>query len=268
MILTARGAEQQQKGVDNILALINLALASGRAGKRYSGFGCLTGQGNGQGGREHGQKANQLPGYRKIDDPEEVFDELRRASAGGAADYAAITYGKIESNYGVFWPCPEDDHPGTPRLFESRFATPDGKARFHAVEYRPPAEEPDEAYPLYLTTGRVLAQYPTGTQTRRIERLGEGAPEPVAEIHPTTARRYALTGGDDVVLTTRRGSAHFRVKLTPTVRADTVFVPFHWGGERAANLLTNPALDPVSRMPEFKVCAARIEAPATRRSDL
>ena len=192
-------------------------------------------------------------------DPRLVFEELRRASAGGVADYSGITYEKVEANNGIFWPCPGEDHPGTPRLFRESFPTPTGKARFHAVRHQAPAEEPDEEYPLYLTTGRVLAHYQSGTQTRRVEELNEIAPEPLAEIHPATAGQYGLADGDSVTLTTRRGSADFTVNVTAGIRRDTVFVPFHWPGRHRANNLTNPALDPTSRMPEFKVCAVRIE---------
>jgi assimilatory nitrate reductase catalytic subunit len=407
MVLTARGAEQQSHGVDNLLAFINLALALGHAGKKLAGYGCLTGQGNGQGGREHGQKADQLPGYRRIDDPQHraevaavwgiapdalprsglsacelldrlgpeggvramlvmgsnlviaapraatvrdrlasldllvvadpflsetaaiadvvlpvtqwaeedgtmtnlegrvlrreraiepppgvrtdaqiikalaarlgkgeqfpdaprgIFAELRRASAGGLADYSGITYERIAATGGVFWPCPSEDHPGTPRLFLERFATDDGCARFHAVEHRPAAEEPDGDYPYYLTTGRVMAHYNSGTQTRRIAALTEVEPEPFAEMHPDLARLSGVEKGDMVRLTTRRGVAEFRVRLDPSMRLDTVFVPFHWGGVGCANLLTNPALDPVSKIPEFKICAVRL-APRPRPAE-
>src|ERR687895_2637707 len=401
IVLTARGVEQQAQGVNNTLSLINIALALGKVGQPYSGYGCLTGQGNGQGGREHGQKADQLPGYCSIDDqaarrhvaavwgiaeeelpgpgksayemldslgqdggvralfvlgsnvvvsapnalhveerlkaldflvvvdfflsetaqladvvfpsaqwaeeegtmtnlegrvirrrraflpppgvhtdldlladlarrlgkgrlfsfphPESVFHELRRASAGGTADYSGITYQKIEENNGVFWPCPAEDHPGTPRLFADSFPTPNGKARFHPVRHQPPAEEPDADYPLYLTTGRVLAHYQSGAQTRRVSRLQEMVPEPLVEMHPATATRYGLEDRDAVTLVTRRGSASFQVRLTLGIRPDTLFAPFHWGGSQSANRLTNPTLDPTSRMPEFKVCAVRIE---------
>lgn len=401
MILTGRGAEQQSQGVNNVLSFINLALALGLPGKPASGYGCLTGQGNGQGGREHGQKSDQLPGYRKIDDtaarqhiaaiwnideaklpragmsayemlntlgrpggvrallvmganlavsaprathiterlrsldflavadfflsetaklaevvlpsaqwaeevgtmtnlegrvilrrrafappagvltdleilcrlaalfdhaehfayecPREVFAELRRATAGGPADYSGITYEKIEEQQGVFWPCPAEDHAGTPRLFtDGKFATPNGRARFHAVYHQAPAEEPSREYPLYLTTGRVLNHYQSGTQTRRVAKLLELGAEPLAELHPATARRYGLTNGDRIWIETRRDAAPFKIKLAPGIREDTIFVPFHWGGAQAANRLTNDALDPTSRMPEFKVCAARI----------
>ena len=401
LVLTGRGIEQQAQGFNNTLSYINIALALGLVGTPGSGYGCVTGQGNGQGGREHGQKADQLPGYRKIDDPEarayvasvwgvdqakipgpglsayelldsigqpgglrallvfgsnvvvsapnaihiekrlrdleflavadflpsetsqladvvlpvaqwaeedgtmtnlegrvirrrqaipapegvrtdteviqglaqglgkrsyfgfasaeEVFDELRRASRGGPADYSGISYAKIDEGKGVYWPCPSDDHPGTPRLFLSSFPTSSGRARFHAVAHAPSAEEPDDEFPLYLTTGRVLAQYQSGTQTRRVARLNEITGAPFAEMHPGVAKRYGVTVGASIDLSTRRGSARFTVKLNHGMRDDTVFVPFHWGGVGSANRLTNPALDPTSRMPEFKVCAVRIE---------
>ena len=105
-----------------------------------------------------------------------------------------------------------------------------------------------------------MAQYQSGTQTRRIDLLQETAPGPLAEVHPATARRHGLSDGDSVTLATLRGSADFKVRVTTGIREDTVFVPFHWGGRQAANRLTNPALDPTSKMPEFKVCAVRIES--------
>lgn len=401
MVLTARGVEQHSHGVENVRAYINIALSLGLPGRPFSGFGSITGQGNGQGGREHGQKADQLPGYRKIDDfaarhhiaqvwgvpeqeipgpgmpayellstlgreggvrcllvfgsnvvvsapdasvveeslkrldflavsdfflsetaqlahvvlpsaqwaeeegtvtnlegrvirrrrvfpppdgvrtdveaicdlaarlgrgglfsyssPRDVFDELRHASKGGAADYSGITYERIEKESGVFWPCPAEGHPGTPRLFTERFATPSGRAVFHAVRHRVPAEQTDLEFPLILTTGRLKAHYQSGTQTRRVGRLAELEPRPVAEMHPSTAARHGLASGDSVVLTSRRGRMTATVKATHGIRPDTVFVPFHWGGDQSVNKLTNPALDPVSRMPEFKACAVRVE---------
>ncbi|KPI23003.1 Nitrate reductase [Actinobacteria bacterium OV320] len=494
MVLTARGPEQQSKGTDTVGAWINLCLATGRAGRPLSGYGCLTGQGNGQGGREHGQKADQLPGYRKLDDPaarrhvaevwgvdpdslpgpgrsayelldalgsdvrslllmgsnpvvsaphaahieeriksleflavcdvvlsetaaladvvlpvtqwaeetgtttslegrvllrrraitapegvrsdlevlhelaarlgvekgfptdpEEVFEELRRASAGGVADYSGITYARLmeESGAGVFWPCPaepetdgeagtggsagaggdavtdgdekggdrrlgaaagsepgagdraeagdragagdravaEGDAPtvgdeegaegsegadggkgseggrpghrpaaaGTPRLFLDRFATEDGRARFVPVSHRPNAEEPDDDYPVLLTTGRVVSQYQSGAQTRRVDELNAAAPGPFVELHPRLAARLGASEGDPLAVVSRRGRAVAPARITTGIRPDTVFMPFHWPGEGRANTLTNPALDPTSRMPEFKVCAVRVE---------
>ncbi|MFE3520226.1 molybdopterin oxidoreductase family protein [Streptomyces sp. NPDC059161] len=401
MVLTARGAEQHAKGTDTVGAWINFCLATGRAGRPLSGYGCLTGQGNGQGGREHGQKADQLPGYRKLTDPaarahvagvwgvdpdslpgpgrsayelldalggevkallvmgsnpvvsaprashvegrlreldflavadvvlsetaeladvvlpvtqwaeetgtttnlegrvllrraaltppagirsdlevlnslaealgsdsaakgfpvdpEEVFEELRRASAGGAADYSGISYARIEAEDGVFWPCPEEGHPGTPRLFLDRFATEDGRARFAEVTHRGPDEETDADYPVVLTTGRVLAQYQSGAQTRRVPELNAAAPGAYVEMHPLLAARIGVADGDRVTVTSRRGRATAPARVTGAIRSDTVFMPFHWAGEGRANNLTNPALDPVSKMPEFKVCAVRVE---------
>ena len=400
MVITARGPEQQEHGVANALAYINLALALGLPGKPFSGYGTLTGQGNGQGGREHGQKADQLPGYRRIDDPaarrhiaqvwdvpeasipkagksafemldalgtdvralvvmgfnalvsspaalaverrlrslntlvvvdfflsetarladvvlpaaqwaeedgtmtnlegrvlrrgrawlppagvrtdleilvslaralgkgrwfpssdaQVVFDELRRASKGGPADYSGVSYERIAAEDGVFWPCVSDEAPGTRRLFEERFPTPSGRAQFHATPHEDLEDTRNDEFPLYLTTGRLLAHYQTGNQTRRITELHAAAPEPLAELHPVAAKRAGVAAGELVTLTTRRGSAWFKVKVTKSIREDTVFVPFHWGGERSINRLTSPALDPISRMPAFKACAVRVEA--------
>jgi assimilatory nitrate reductase catalytic subunit len=407
IVLTARGAEQHRSGTDTAQAWINLALALGLPGRPGSGWGTVTGQGNGQGGREHGQKADQLPGYRSLrdpaarahvaavwgvdpddlpmpgksafelldalgtdggvrtllvlasnvavsapdarrvvsrlgdldflavsdfflsetaeladvvlpsamwaeesgtmtnlegrvirrrraldppagvrddlqllaelagrlgagplfsGDPETVFQELRRASAGGAADYAGISYDRIDAEDGVFWPCPDEAHPGTPRLFTERFATPDGRARFLRVEHVEANERPDAEYPYVLTTGRVLAQYQSGTQTRRSRSLQLIAPMARAELHPDLARRLDVASGDVVELATRRGRARFSALVTDAIRPDVVFAPFHWGGGSSANALTDAgALDPTSKMPAFKVCAvavARVGGPA------
>jgi assimilatory nitrate reductase catalytic subunit len=201
-------------------------------------------------------------------DVRETSAEFRRATAGGDADYSGITVERIADEGGVFWPCPSADHPGTPRMFLDRFATEDGRARFHAVEHRPPAELPDEDFPYVLTTGRVLAQYQSGSQTRRVAELNAAAPEPFVEIHPETARGLRIAEGDLVILTTRRGRAIVKARLTRDIRFDTLFVPFHWGGVGSANALTNGALDPVSRIPEFKVCAVKIEKAASVASTL
>jgi assimilatory nitrate reductase catalytic subunit len=406
MILSGRGAEQHSKGVDTVHAWINLALALGLPGKPHSGWGTLTGQGNGQGGREHGQKADQLPGYRLIENPAhrehlakvwgvpaeslprkgksafelldalgpaggvrtlfvmgsnvavaspdlprvtnrlrsldflavcdsflnetarfadvvlpvfqwaeeegtltnfegrvirrrrtsrpptgvrgdidvlreladrlgcgekfafesagEVFDEFRRATAGGVADYSGITYERIDREDGVFWPCPAEEHPGTPRLFAERFHHPDGRARFFAVEHRPGGEGPDAAYPYLFTTGRYREHYNSGAQTRMVDKLGTMRPRPVLQLHPAVAGRHGVATGDRVTLESRRGRAEFAAEVTADVRPDTLFAPFHWGGSQAANALTNGALDPVSRMPEFKLSAVRIVSVAKK----
>ncbi|MEV4844450.1 molybdopterin oxidoreductase family protein [Micromonospora matsumotoense] len=401
-VLTGRGVEQHSTGTDTVAGFINLALALGLPGRVGSGYGCLTGQGNGQGGREHGQKADQLPGYRSITDPaarahtarvwgvppdelpgpgrsayelldalgtahgpqgllvfgsnpavsaphaghvtarlasldllvvadfvpsetarmadvvlpvtqwaeeegtltnlegrvlrrrallspppevrsdlqvlhdlavrlgepgdrypadpREVFDELRAASRGGRADYSGISYERLDAGEVLHWPCPDTQgaHPGTPRLFLDRFAHPDGRARFAEVDHRGPAEEISPAYPFYATTGRVLAHYQSGAQTRRVRQLNEAVPEPFLEIHPDSAARCGLAERGLAVVSSARGTMTARVRLDPTMRLDTVFVPFHFPGDGRANQFTHPALDPRSGMPEFKVCAVRI----------
>jgi assimilatory nitrate reductase catalytic subunit len=199
------------------------------------------------------------------DDPATVFSELGRASAGGISDYAGISYEQITEQDGTFWPCPDSGHKGTPRLFAERFPSVDGRARFVAVEHSPVAEEIDEQYPIYLTTGRVLQQYQSGAQTRRIPTLSAAQPEAFVELHPQLAERLGIADGDRLQVTSRRGTAVGRARVTDTIRADTVFMPFHFAGDQTVNRITNPALDPVSKMPEFKVCAVRVE-PAQRTS--
>lgn len=401
ILLHARGIEHHTKGVDNVLSCINIVLASGRIGRPGCGYGTITGQGNGQGGREHGHKCDQLPGNRDITNPEhrkfvanvwgidekdmpgkglsaqeimneihagkikglllicfnpavslpdtrfteealkkldffvcidffmsesarfadvilpgslheedegtattaegrvvrikkaveppgeakvdwhiflelakrlgkekhfqyssaeDIFNELRVASKGSTVDYYGITYEKIEKNMGVFWPCPTLDHPGTPRLFEGgKFAHPDGKARFIPVTYRPSADEINDEYPIYLTTGRVIFQYLSGTQTRRIGFLTQECPEPYLEIHPKLAEKYGIAEGDLVRITSRRDSIDLKAKVVRTIRPDTVFIPYHWPDKKSANRLTQRALDPLSKIPEFKFSAVRIE---------
>ncbi|MFC3689448.1 molybdopterin oxidoreductase family protein [Aquipuribacter hungaricus] len=405
VLLTARGSEQHATGTDTVLAAIDLALVLGLPGRPHAGYGCLTGQGNGQGGREHGLKADQLPGYRSISDPaarahvagvwgvdpaslpgpgrsayelldacgrpdgprvlllagsnpvvsapraghvsdrlaaldllvvtdlvmsetaavadvvlpttmwaEEdgtmttlegrvvrrrkavdapvgcrtdlqvlagladrlgagtdfpadafpaaprlVFEELRRASAGGRADYSHVGWDAVaaDGSDGVHW--------GSPRMFVDRFPTADGRAVLHAVEHRALVEDVDAEFPWLLTTGRVLAQYQSGAQTRRVPSLVRSAPSSFVEVHPVLAAAHGIGDGDLVRVTSRHGVAEAPARLTPTVRTDTVFMPFHWGGAGRANSLTPPALDPTSRMPEFKACAVRLERAAPVR---
>ncbi len=396
----ARGLEHQSKGVENVLALINLALATGKVGRDGCGCTMITGQGNGQGGREHGQKCDQLPGARSINDPaarahvanvwgitpeelpqagysaqeimnaihsgeikgllsicfnplvslpeaeftrealskleffgvidfflsetaqhadvvlagslqeeeegvtcsaegrvihiqkavdppanargdsqiicelakrlgkgeffpyqstREIFDELRVASRGGIADYYGITYEKIDEQMGVFWPCPELDHPGTPRLFEGGVSFyPDGKCRFHVTEWRESGDPVADDFPIYLTTGRVVSQYLSGTQTRRIGGLVDIYPEPRVEIHPLMAAKHNIADKDWVTITTRRNEITLRAMVVKTIRPDTIFIPYHWANKQSANMLTHRTLDPRSKIPEFKVSACRI----------
>jgi assimilatory nitrate reductase catalytic subunit len=202
-------------------------------------------------------------------EPREIWNELRVASKGGVADYSGITYEKIEAQMGVFWPCPSEDHPGTPRLFEpgswnpvargaGPFYFPDGKARFNVAAYSPPAEDIDEEYPTILTTGRVVSQFLSGTQTRRIGPLVDQYPEPRIEIHPQLAQKLGIQNNDWMTAQSRRGEVTLRAMVVRTIRPDTVFVPYHWGGRKSINRLTIAAQDPISKIPEYKVCAVRV----------
>lgn len=410
-LLHARGIEHHSHGVQNVLGAINIVLASGRIGRENCGYATITGQGNGQGGREHGQKCDQLPGARDISNPEhrayiakiwgieesempgagvdayelirkidrgeikgllslcfnplvslpdnsfvrqaleklefyvaidfflnetahhadivlpgslheedegivtqiegrvikinqaidppgeaqqdwriiqdiakalgrergftftqprEMMDELRVASKGGVADYSGISYEKIEMQNGVFWPCPNDDHPGTPRLFEPGSWNPvakgsgpfyfaDGKARFNVAPYTAPAEDVDDEYPIILTTGRVVSQFLSGTQTRRIGPLVNQYPEPRIEMHPQLAESLGINDGEWATAESRRGTITLQAQVVTTIRPDTVFIPYHWPGRKSANQLTIAAQDPISKIPEYKVCAVRVK---------
>jgi assimilatory nitrate reductase catalytic subunit len=190
----------------------------------------------------------------------EIYDELRLASKGGLADYYGITWERIEAELGVFWPCPSLEHPGTPRLFEGgRFHHPDGKAHFQVTEWRESGDPIDAHFPLYLTTGRVVSHYLSGTQTRRIGPLVDQYPEPKVEIHPRLAAAHGIIDGDWVRVTTRRSDVVVQASVVRTIRPDTVFIPYHWPGRRSANRLTHRTLDPRSKIPEYKVSACRIE---------
>ncbi len=403
-LMHARGIEQHTKGTDNVLGCINLVLATGRIGRKGCGYGTITGQGNGQGGREHGHKCDQLPGNRDIENPEhrahickvwditdeqlphkgvtavemfeqahdgelaaminiccnpivshpdtnylrealerleffvvidffmsetaryadvilpgslheeeegtstsaearviriraavtppanarsdswilieiarrlgqgkyfpygntqEIFEELRLASSGGTADYAGITWERIEREMGVFWPCPTVDHPGTPRLFEDRKSYhADGKFHLYPTPYRLSAEVPDAEYPIYYTSGRSVFHYLSGTQTRRIKFLVDQCPGPTCEMHPELATALGLVDRQLVTVESRRGKLTVPLEVVDTIRHDTVFVPYHWAERLAANQITIRALDPISKMPEFKVAACRVR-PAT-----
>jgi len=195
-------------------------------------------------------------------DPKLVYDELRRASAGGIADYNGITWERLDAGEELFWPCPDETHPGSPRLFADRFPTPDGRARFVAVSHRSVTERLDSTYPYLLTTGRSRTHYQSGTQTRRVDALTESEPDAYAELHPQLAAEIGVADGDAVRLTTRRGSVVVAARCTAGIRPDTVFVPFHWA---RVNDLTSARLDPTSRMPDFKSCAVAVTAVRVRR---
>lgn len=142
---------------------------------------------------------------------------------------------------------------------EKKFDHPDGRARLFGITPKMPAEPIDSDYPFVLTTGRLPNQYLSGAQTRRSAALNRKAPVPLAELHPRLAERIGLGVGDRVRITSRRGSMVCAVKVTESIQPRTVFVPFHWGGEQSVNRVTVDALDPASRMPEFKICAVRVE---------
>jgi assimilatory nitrate reductase catalytic subunit len=201
-----------------------------------------------------GQPADRFPA-----EPVDVFAELRAASAGGPADYAGVSYERLLAGDALHWPVPGVDHPGTPRMFLDRFGHPDGRARFAPVDFLGLAEPLDDEFPLHATTGRVLQHYQSGAQTRRVPELMSAAPEVFVEIHPDTAARAGLVDGELALVSSRRGQVLARVCCVPTIRWDVVFLPFHFPGVQRANLVTNPALDPTSRMPEFKTCAVRVE---------
>jgi len=184
----------------------------------------------------------------------EVMDEIARLTPS----YRGVSYARLEGE-GLQWPCPTPDHPGTPILHVTGF--PRGRARLHGVNYIPPDERPDAEFPMVLTTGRVLHQYHSRTMTGRSPGLNALRPEPEVEINPQDAERLGIRSGDRVRLVSRRGMVEVNASVTERVAPGLVFLPFHYA-EGAANLLTNPALDPVARIPELKVCAVRLEVPA------
>jgi formate dehydrogenase major subunit/formate dehydrogenase alpha subunit len=183
-------------------------------------------------------------------DSRAIMDEIRQVTPS----YAGIRYERIEAE-GLHWPCPNEEHPGTPILHREQFTS--GKGTFHAIDYLPPAEMVDADYPLYLTTGRLLYQYHTGTMTMKTGGLNEIAPECFAEIAAEDARALGLEDGSTVRVSSRRGSISAQVKISPKAVRGTVFLPFHYAAA-AANRLTNAALDPVCGIPEFKVCAVKL----------
>jgi formate dehydrogenase major subunit/formate dehydrogenase alpha subunit len=183
-------------------------------------------------------------------DISQIMDEIRQVTPS----YAGISYERIEQE-GLHWPCPNEEHPGTPILHRDQFTI--GRGVFTAIEYMPPAEMVDREYPLVLTTGRLLYQYHTGTMTMKTGGLNEIAPECFVEISAEDARRFGVPDGALVSIASRRGSIQARLKVSPKAVQGTVFLPFHYA-QAAANRLTNAALDPISGIPEFKVCAVKL----------
>jgi formate dehydrogenase alpha subunit len=180
---------------------------------------------------------------------------VMREIASLTPSYGGISYQRLESEGAKHWPCPTTDHPGTPILHANGFAR--GKGLFSAVEYKPPAELPDEEYPLLLTTGRLLTHFHTGTMTRRVKPLDELVPKNFVWVNPADAKKYELEDGMDVAVQSRRGTIRLDVKVTEEVGEGVIFIPFHFS-ESPANVLTNPALDPVAKIPEYKVAAVKI----------
>ncbi len=188
--------------------------------------------------------------------PYDTAGDIMQEIARVTPSYAGITYDRIEQE-GIQWPCPNTDHPGTRFLHKDRFSR--GRGLFHAIEYIPPAELPSDEYPMILSTGRVLYHYHTGTMTRLSKGSTERCPESLVEIHPLDAEKLAIGDGQTVKVTSRRGTLQAKAKVTTRSDVGMVFMNFHFH-EAAVNLLTNPALDPIGKIPEYKVCAVRVEA--------
>ncbi len=184
----------------------------------------------------------------------DIMEEISRTTPS----YAGITFDRIEQE-GICWPCPNREHPGTPILHRDQFTR--GKGLFHAIDYRPPAEETSKQYPMYLTTGRLLYQYHTGTMSMKTAGLNERAPESFVEISSKDARTLEIEDGTMVDIASKRGKIIARVKVSRKAVPGTVFIPFHYA-RAAANKLTNAALDPVSGIPEYKVCAVSLSRAA------
>lgn len=182
---------------------------------------------------------------------ETIFEEMVRCTPS----YAGMTYQRLE-NGGLQWPCPTRDHSGTKYLHKDKFVR--GKGKFHAIEWTPPAEPTDMEYPFILTTGRVLFQYHTGTMTRRSEGLNACAPDCFVEVNTQDAERLGLAEGQPVKVSSRRGTLTARAVVGETTDVGTIFIPFHYS-EAAVNNLTISAIDPQAKIPEYKVCAVKLE---------
>jgi len=189
---------------------------------------------------------------------EEIFEEIRRC----VPQYKGISYERLKKNVGgIHWPCPSEEHPGMPTMFLEKFNTPDGLGHFQVVEFKPPAELPDDEYPYVLTTGRSIFHYHTGSMTRRTEKLNDEVQGGFVEVNPEDAGKAGVRDKDLVTLTTRRGTIEARAKVTDDVPSGLLFVPFHFA-DSCANVLTNPALDPGCKCAETKVCAVKMEVKA------
>jgi len=184
-------------------------------------------------------------------DPEAIFEEMRSVTP----IYGGMTYARLDAQ-GLQWPCPTEDHPGTPILHrDGQFKK--GKGTFLPAGYLPPAEVPDEEYDFLLTTGRNASHFHTGTMTRKTTALEREEPQAYAEITPADARALSIRPGSQVRVTSRRGEIVLEARVTDMVPPRVVFIPFHYA-EASANELTNHALDPVAKIPEYKVCAVKL----------
>jgi len=183
--------------------------------------------------------------------PAEIMNEIVELTPA----YGGISYQRLEEG-GLQWPCPTPDHPGTPILHTEMFTR--GKGKFFPLEYKPPKEEPDREYPLVLTTGRCLYQYHTGTMTRKVRGLNQLRGEELVEMNPCDAEALGIADGEMVEVSSRRGKVEARARISDESPLGVVFMTFHFA-ECATNILTNPALDPVAKIPELKVCAVRVD---------
>jgi predicted molibdopterin-dependent oxidoreductase YjgC len=170
--------------------------------------------------------------------------------------YGGISYERLDADEVLHWPCPTPDHPGTPFLHQGLFSR--GLGKFHAIPFKEPAELPDDDYPLTLTTGRIMFHFHTGTMSRRSEKLNNEVPEAYVELHPEDAQQLGLGREPRVRVSSRRGEIELVARVTDRITPGVVFIPFHFA-EAAANALTNSAFDPVAKIPEYKVCAVKIE---------
>jgi predicted molibdopterin-dependent oxidoreductase YjgC len=184
--------------------------------------------------------------------PQQVMEEIARLTPS----YGGINYDRLEQLGSLQWPCPTPDHPGTPYLHKGKFAR--GLGKFFALPFKDPAELVDDQYPFTLTTGRIMFHFHTGTMTRRSKKLASEVPGAYIEMHPEDALKVGLNGNRRVRVVSRRGQIELEARITENIKQGVVFIPFHFA-EAAANVLTNSAIDPVAKIPEYKVCAVKIE---------
>lgn len=184
--------------------------------------------------------------------PSQIMDEI----ASVTPIYAGIDYGRLDASFGIQWPCPNKNHPGTPILHQDKFTK--GKGTFMPRHYLSPDELPDREYPFILNTGRTYWHWHTGVMTRCVSTLDREVPYAYAEMHPKDAMELNIKNGETVIISSRRGKIKIKIKVTDMVHQGSIFIPFHFK-EAAANLLTNSALDKLAKIPEYKVCAVKVK---------